>query len=144
MIVTESMIRPVYRWVRDQQYSSGQKAIMQMNVMFVITGFLSGQHDIEPTTASLLSDLRVRSPNTDVMPAFIEPDLTPSRYTFYDRATLIEGADYTDLPVAAYDWKISDGKEDQDPNDGSYITWYQLSGRWHRYMGLFYNVTHRI
>ena len=144
MIVTRSRIRPVYKWVRDMQASSADRAVLQMNVIFGIKGFISGEQSLEPTTASLLNDLRVRVPNTDSMAAFIEPDLEPSDYAFYTRASYKEGSDYTTLPALIYDWKIVDSHHEFDANSEVYQTWYELAGRWWRYKGLFYNVAHKL
>ena len=144
MIVTRCQVRPFRKIVKDIQATSANRAVLQMNVQFTIIGFISGEQSLEPSVASLTNSLYVRCPNTNIMQPFREPDLTPIAYAFYTRASYISGCDYTPLPVAVYDWKLAGSYHEFDANTQTYQTWYTISGRWHRYVGLFYNVAKKV
>lgn len=141
MVLVKQRVRPVYRYVPDRHYASGDKYVLQRNVQFIFLTAISGERARDRDPVQVLNDMRVVQTINQNTLSFRVPSLTSQPNTTYSRSSYIAGSDYEQLSASEYDWKLARSwyEQTEEFNDVTF-TFYLISGRWDKYQGISYNI----
>lgn len=151
MVVTKFKMHPTYQLVRDLHHSSGDYYVMLLHATFEVQLLRSEEGSLTLTAAAVLADAKIRVPDNSVvndkyLVSFTPPDLsiTGSDRAFYsDRANLISGCDYVNVPSAMSDWAVANAYHDFDIGTERTKTIYIVQGSWSCMRGLLHSLTLR-